>query len=469
MLTKELLQDLERLIPNVLQADRHVLRSRFGRLSAKFKNLSEPHSQSLEALETDYLKLLERAEVSKNKLERRKALQPRIVFPSELPISEHRDQILEALESHQVLIVSGETGSGKTTQLPKFCLEAGRGRRGRIALTQPRRVAATSISRQIAHELETEVGRMVGYRIRFSEKHSEETLIQVMTDGMLLAETRSDRFLDQYDTIILDEAHERSLNIDFLLGYLLQLLNKRRDLRLIITSASIDTDQFSKNFGNAPVIEVSGRSYPVEIQYQGLEESRIDSGEYTVIDAACDSVREVLEDSREGDLLVFLPGEQEIREVIERLSPYQQDHLLLPLYGRLTSKEQNRIFRESPKRKVVVATNIAETSLTIPGIRYVIDSGTARISRYLPRKRIQRLQVELIAQSNALQRAGRAGRVGPGVCIRLYSKEVFEQLREYAEPEILRSNLAGVILQMLSLIWASPTKKDRNASRPFLS
>ena len=287
MLTKELLQDLERLIPNVRQADRHVLGSRFGRLSAKFKNLSDPHPQSLEALETDYLKLLEKAEVSKNKLERRKALQPRIVFPSELPISEHRDQILEALESHQVLIVSGETGSGTTTQLPKFCLEAGGGRRGRIALTQPRRVAATSISRQIAHELETEVGRMVGYRIRFSEKHSEETLIQVMTDGMLLAETRSDRFLDQYDTIILDEAHERSLNIDFLLGYLLQLLNKRRDLRLIITSASIDTDQFSKNFGNAPVIEVSGRSYPVEIQYQGLEESRIDSGEYTVIDAAC--------------------------------------------------------------------------------------------------------------------------------------------------------------------------------------
>ena len=471
MLTKELLQDLERLIPNVMQADRHVLRSRFGRLSAKFKNLSDPHPQSLEALETDYLKLLERAEVSKNKLERRKALQPRIVFPSELPISEHRDQILEALESHQVLIVSGETGSGKTTQLPKFCLEAGRGRRGRIALTQPRRVAATSISRQIAHELETEVGRMVGYRIRFSEKHSEETLIQVMTDGMLLAETRSDRFLDQYDTIILDEAHERSLNIDFLLGYLLQLLNKRRDLRLIITSASIDTDQFSKNFGNAPVIEVSGRSYPVEIQYQGLEESRIDSGEYTVIDAACDSVREVLEDSREGDLLVFLPGEQEIREVIERLSPYQQDHLLLPLYGRLTSKEQNRIFRVSPKRKVVVATNIAETSLTIPGIRYVIDSGTARISRYLPRKRIQRLQVELIAQSNALQRAGRAGRVGPGVCIRLYSEEVFEQLREYAEPEILRSNLAGVILQMLSLDLGHSNKKgpDRITSFPFMN
>ncbi|MEC8149126.1 MAG: helicase-related protein, partial [SAR324 cluster bacterium] len=243
------------------------------------------------------------------------------------------------------------------------------------------------------------------------------------------------------------------------------------DLRLIITSASIDTDQFSKNFGNAPVIEVSGRSYPVEIQYQRLEESRIDSGEYTVIDAACDSIRGVLEDSREGDLLVFLPGELEIREVIERLSPYQQDHLLLPLYGRLSSKEQNRIFRVSPKRKVVVATNIAETSLTIPGIRYVIDSGTARISRYLPRKRIQRLQVELIAQSNALQRAGRAGRVGPGVCIRLYSEEVFEQLREYAEPEILRSNLAGVILQMLSLDLGHSNKKgpDRITSFPFMN
>ncbi|MDP7140516.1 MAG: ATP-dependent RNA helicase HrpA [SAR324 cluster bacterium] len=471
MLTPELLQDLDHLIPHVMQTDRYALRKRFGLLSKTFKQLNGKLSDKGDALESEYLKLLEKAEASAKLLEKRKALRPEIVYPPLLPINVQHHHILEALENQQVLIVSGETGSGKTTQLPKFCLEAGRGRKGRIALTQPRRVAATSIARQIAHELNSEVGRMVGYRIRFSEKHSDETLVQVMTDGMLLAETRSDRFLDQYDTIILDEAHERSLNIDFLLGYLLQLLEKRRDLRLIITSASIDTEFFSKNFGNAPVIEVSGRSFPVEIHYRELEEARIDTGEYTIIDAATDSIRELLDQTKDGDLLAFLPGEQEIREVLERLGPYHQDHLILPLYGRLTVKEQNRIFRNSSQRKVVVATNIAETSLTIPGIHYVIDSGTARISRYLPRKRIQRLQVELIAQSNALQRAGRAGRVGPGVCIRLYSEEVFQQLREYAEPEILRSNLAGVILQMLSHGLGHPNIKgpDRIASFPFMN
>jgi ATP-dependent helicase HrpA len=471
VLTPELLQDLDHLIPHVMQTDRYALRKRFGLLSKTFKQLNGKLSDKGDALESEYLKLLEKAEASAKLLEKRKALRPEIVYPPLLPITVQHHHILEALENQQVLIVSGETGSGKTTQLPKFCLEAGRGRKGRIALTQPRRVAATSIARQIAHELNSEVGRMVGYRIRFSEKHSDETLVQVMTDGMLLAETRSDRFLDQYDTIILDEAHERSLNIDFLLGYLLQLLEKRRDLRLIITSASIDTEFFSKNFGNAPVIEVSGRSFPVEIHYRELEEARIDTGEYTIIDAATDSIRELLDQTKDGDLLAFLPGEQEIREVLERLGPYHQDHLILPLYGRLTVKEQNRIFRNSSQRKVVVATNIAETSLTIPGIHYVIDSGTARISRYLPRKRIQRLQVELIAQSNALQRAGRAGRVGPGVCIRLYSEEVFQQLREYAEPEILRSNLAGVILQMLSHGLGHPNIKgpDRIASFPFMN
>ena len=373
MLTPELLQDLDHLIPHVMQTDRYALRKRFGLLSKTFKQLNGKLSDKGDALESEYLKLLEKAEASAKLLEKRKALRPEIVYPPLLPITVQHHHILEALENQQVLIVSGETGSGKTTQLPKFCLEAGRGRKGRIALTQPRRVAATSIARQIAHELNSEVGRMVGYRIRFSEKHSDETLVQVMTDGMLLAETRSDRFLDQYDTIILDEAHERSLNIDFLLGYLLQLLEKRRDLRLIITSASIDTEFFSKNFGNAPVIEVSGRSFPVEIHYRELEEARIDTGEYTIIDAATDSIRELLDQTKDGDLLAFLPGEQEIREVLERLGPYHQDHLILPLYGRLTVKEQNRIFRNSSQRKVVVATNIAETSLTIPGIPFLME------------------------------------------------------------------------------------------------
>ncbi|HIL88787.1 MAG TPA: ATP-dependent RNA helicase HrpA, partial [Deltaproteobacteria bacterium] len=457
----ELLRDL---IAQAMLRDQHSLRRQFRQLQQRLKK-DQPAEQS-------YLRLLERADASAKLQAERESLRPRIAVPEDLPIALHTEEIQAQLQSHQVLVVAGETGSGKTTQLPKLCWEAGFGRRARIACTQPRRVAATSIARQVAKELETEIGNLVGYRIRFAEKTSPRTLIQFMTDGMLLAETQHDRFLNAYDAIIVDEAHERSLNVDFLLGYLQQLLPKRPDLRVIITSASIDTRRFSEAFGNAPVVEVSGRAHPVEVQWQPLDPRAEEAGERTVADVVVETVREILDTTWDGDILVFLPGEQEIRETTERLSGGggKREFEILPLFGRLTAVEQNRVFRESSRRKVVVATNIAETSLTIPGIRYVVDSGLQRVSRYSPRQRIQRLPVELIAQSNALQRAGRAGRVAPGVCIRLYAEETFAQLREYAEPEILRSNLAGVILQMLHLKLGDPNASgvDRIRNFPFL-
>jgi len=458
------LEHLRGLIPQAMLRDQHPLRSHLRKLQQRLQR--DPSG------EESFLRLLERAEASAQLRSERESLCPRIAVPDDLPIALHAEEIQAHLQSHQVLVVAGETGSGKTTQLPKLCWEAGFGRKARIACTQPRRVAATSIARQVAKELETEVGDLVGYRIRFSEKTSPRTLVQFMTDGMLLAETQRDRFLNAYDAIIVDEAHERSLNVDFLLGYLQQLLPKRPDLRVVITSASIDTRRFAEAFGNAPVVEVSGRAYPVEVQWQPLDPRAEESGERTVADAVVETVREVLDTTWEGDLLVFLPGEQEIREATERLSggSGKREVEILPLYGRLTAAEQNRVFRENSRRKVVIATNIAETSLTIPGIRYVVDSGLQRVSRYSPRQRIQRLPVELIAQSNALQRAGRAGRIAPGVCIRLYAEETFVQLREYAEPEILRSNLAGVILQMLHLKLGDPNASgvERIRNFPFL-
>lgn len=458
------LEHLRGLIPQAMLRDQHPLRSHLRKLQQRLQR--DPSG------EESFLRLLERAEASAQLRSERESLCPRIAVPDDLPIALHAEEIQAHLQSHQVLVVAGETGSGKTTQLPKLCWEAGFGRKARIACTQPRRVAATSIARQVAKELETEVGDLVGYRIRFSEKTSPRTLVQFMTDGMLLAETQRDRFLNAYDAIIVDEAHERSLNVDFLLGYLQQLLPKRPDLRVVITSASIDTRRFAEAFGNAPVVEVSGRAYPVEVQWQPLDPRAEESGERTVADAVVETVREVLDTTWEGDLLVFLPGEQEIREATERLSggSGKREVEILPLYGRLTAAEQNRVFRENSRRKVVIATNIAETSLTIPGIRYVVDSGLQRVSRYSPRQRIQRLPVELIAQSNALQRAGRAGRIAPGVCIRLYAEETFAQLREYAEPEILRSNLAGVILQMLHLKLGDPNASgvERIRNFPFL-
>ncbi len=375
---------------------------------------------------------------------------PVISFPEELPVSQRREEIAEAISQHQVVVVAGETGSGKTTQLPKICLQLGRGQGGLIGHTQPRRLAARSVAQRIAQELDTELGALVGYQVRFTDQVSESTAVKLMTDGILLAEMQRDRDLKRYDTIIIDEAHERSLNIDFLLGYLKRLLPRRPDLKLIITSATIDVDSFSRHFDDAPVIEVSGRSYPVETHYLGSEpEEDADTAER--ISALVQEIDHGVYGQR-GDVLVFLPGEREIRELAKLL---RQDTELdiLPLYARLSQAEQNRVFDLSGKRglRVVLATNVAETSLTVPGIRYVIDPGEARISRYSYRTKVQRLPIEAVSQASANQRQGRCGRTAPGVCLRLYSEEDFQRRPEFTDPEILRTNLAAVILQMLDL------------------
>ncbi|HYJ40942.1 MAG TPA: ATP-dependent RNA helicase HrpA [Steroidobacteraceae bacterium] len=382
----------------------------------------------------------------------RAASVPAVSYPEELPISANRDEIRRAIEKHPVVILCGETGSGKTTQLPKICLEAGRGVAGVIGHTQPRRIAARAVGARIAEELKTPLGQLVGYKLRFQDHSRPEGLIKLMTDGILLAETQGDRFLDAYDTIIIDEAHERSLNIDFLLGYLKWLLPKRPDLKLVITSATIDPERFSKHFGDAPIINVSGRSYPVEVRYRPVELDEEDdetaSGEQDAILSAVDE----LWSEQAGDILVFLSGEREIRETAESLRKHHpQGCEVLPLYSRLSAEEQQRVFRPSGRRRVVLATNVAETSLTVPGIRAVIDTGVARISRYSHRTRLQRLPIEKISQASASQRSGRCGRVGPGVAIRLYSEEDFGARPAFTEPEIQRTNLAAVILQMHAL------------------
>lgn len=374
----------------------------------------------------------------------------RIRYPAELPIVEHREAILGMLREHQVVVIAGETGSGKTTQLPKMCLEAGLAEKGRVACTQPRRVAALSISRRVAEELGVDWGREVGAKIRFTDKTQRETRIKFLTDGMLLNEIQRDPLLREYKVVLIDEAHERSLNIDFLLGYLKQLLPKRRDLKVIITSATIDTAAFSKAFGNAPILEVSGRLYPVETRYLPVDELLEESGETTYIDAVAQAVEEILSWNRPGDLLVFLPGEKDIRETRDLLEKRAGNQIeLLPLFGRLSGQEQDRIFKAGRRRKVILSTNIAETSITIPGIRFVVDSGLARISRYSPHTHTRRLPIEKVAQSSADQRKGRAGRVSEGICLRLYSEEDYNARPRYGTPEILRCNLAEVILRMM--------------------
>jgi len=375
-------------------------------------------------------------------------------YPDELPVSQRRDDIAAAIRDHQVVIVAGETGSGKTTQLPKICLELGRGVAGFIGHTQPRRLAARSVATRIAEELGTPLGEAVGYKVRFSDHTKTSSYIKLMTDGILLAELQGDRFLDQYDTLIIDEAHERSLNIDFLLGYLKQLLPKRKDLKVIITSATIDTQRFSQHFNNAPVIEVSGRNYPVEIRYQHIDEEEVEPTD--AILAAVDELVQ-FDGQKQGDILVFLSGERDIRELAEALRKHHPHNTeVLPLYSRLSASEQNRVFKSSGKRRIILATNVAETSITVPGIRYVIDPGTARISRYSYRSKIQRLPIEKIAQSSANQRAGRCGRLSDGICIRLYSEEDFLNRALFTQPEIQRTNLAAVILQMRQLGLGDP-------------
>src|SRR5687767_13484551 len=382
----------------------------------------------------------------------RAASVPKVSYPEELPISANRDTIRRAIEQNAVVIVCGETGSGKTTQLPKICLEAGRGVAGAIGHTQPRRIAARAVGARIAEEIGTELGQLVGYKLRFQDHSRPEGLIKLMTDGILLAETQGDRFLEAYDTIIVDEAHERSLNIDFLLGYLKWLTPKRPDLKIIITSATIDPQRFSKHFGDAPIINVSGRSYPVEIRYRPVELDEEDDETAADEQAAILSAVDELWSKQAGDILVFLSGEREIRETAESLRKHHpQGCEVLPLYSRLSQEEQQRVFRPSGRRRVVLATNVAETSLTVPGIRAVIDTGVARISRYSHRTRLQRLPIEKISQASASQRSGRCGRVGPGVAIRLYSEEDFGARPAFTEPEIQRTNLAAVILQMHAL------------------
>ncbi|GAB1392271.1 ATP-dependent RNA helicase HrpA [Rhodocyclaceae bacterium] len=379
--------------------------------------------------------------------EARRLARPTITYDEALPVNARHAEIAQAIEKHQVVVICGETGSGKTTQLPKICLELGRGLKGLIGHTQPRRIAARATATRIAQELKSELGRYVGYKIRFTDKTSAESYIKLMTDGILLAETQTDPLLRQYDTILIDEAHERSLNIDFLLGYLKSVLARRRDLKLIVTSATLDAERFSKHFNDAPVIEVSGRLYPIETRYRPYDERKDADLNDAIVDAVDEAHR-----TGPGDVLVFLPGEREIREAAEALRKHHPPGLeILPLFARQTAQEQSRVFSPHQGRRVVLATNVAETSLTVPGIRYVIDTGLARVKRYSHRNKVEQLQVEDISRAAANQRAGRCGRVSSGVCFRLYSEEDFNKRAPYTDPEILRSSLAGVILRMKSL------------------
>jgi ATP-dependent helicase HrpA len=451
--------------------DRTMARD-FGRLFARWRKLSSldgaPDADAIAKLRAD-------VDASVARRAARAAQVPAIRIDESLPIAAKADEIVRLIRDNQVVVLAGETGSGKTTQLPKLCLAAGRGAGGLIGCTQPRRIAARAVARRVASELGTEVGKLVGFQVRFSDQVSDASLVKFMTDGILLAETQGDPWLNAYDTIILDEAHERSLNIDFLLGYLKRLLAKRRDLKLIVTSATIDTARFAAHFDKAPVVEVEGRAYPVEVRWreggqrsppnsfarnageaepfakraagEGKRESDLTTAEQIV--AAAD---EITADDPRGDVLVFLPGEREIRDAHLALSrrKYRETEVVA-LYARLSAAEQDRVFKPGPQRRIVLATNVAETSLTVPRIRYVIDTGTARVKRYSQRNQLERLHIEPISQAAADQRKGRCGRVGPGVCFRLYAEDDFLQRPRYTEPEILRSSLAGVILRMLAL------------------
>ncbi len=434
----EIIKELLQTLKDAKKSDYGLLKSRLNGVK-KIKN-EDKQIKTLAKIADDITRSI-------NNKALKLANKPDVSYPEGLPVSQSVDKISEAIELNQVVIIAGETGSGKTTQIPKICLELGRGVDGLIGHTQPRRIAARTVANRIAEEIGTTLGDKVGYKVRFNDQVSDNSFIKLMTDGILLAEMQKDRLLRQYDTIIIDEAHERSLNIDFILGYLRQILPKRPDLKVIITSATIDPERFSKHFNNAPIIEVSGRTFPVDIHYRPLS----DNDESDVISGIINAVDE-LSDLGQGDILVFLNGEREIRDTAAALEKENlRDTYILPLYSRLTVQEQNRIFAPHTGRNIVLATNVAETSLTVPGIKYVIDPGTARISRYSYRTKVQRLPIEAISQASANQRAGRCGRVSEGVCIRLYSEEDFLGRPEFTDPEILRTNLATVILQMLAL------------------
>ncbi|MET8180779.1 ATP-dependent RNA helicase HrpA [Streptomyces sp. NPDC005336] len=429
---------LERL-PELMLRDQQ----RLGRRLDGARRIRKPEARA--AALDEIAQEIERAEL---RVADRRAAVPTVTYPEELPVSQKRDDILAAVRDHQVVIVAGETGSGKTTQIPKICLELGRGVKGLIGHTQPRRIAARTVAERIAEELGTPLGESVGWKVRFTDQVGQDTHVKLMTDGILLAEIQTDRELRQYDTIIIDEAHERSLNIDFLLGYLARLLPRRPDLKVVITSATIDPERFSRHFGEAPIVEVSGRTYPVEVRYRPLLEEGGEDSDRDQITAICDAVDE-LQAEGPGDILVFLSGEREIRDTADALNKKNlRSTEVLPLYARLSHAEQHRVFQRHPGRRIVLATNVAETSLTVPGIRYVIDPGTARISRYSHRTKVQRLPIEPISQASANQRKGRCGRTSDGICIRLYSEDDFLTRPEFTDAEILRTNLASVILQM---------------------
>jgi len=425
--------------------DQHPLRARLQRIEQLLRS----------RLPTDELltQLAAHIERSRQHREHRRLNLPKPIFPIELPVVQRKADIAKAISDNQVIILCGETGSGKTTQLPKICLELGRGAAGMIGHTQPRRIAARSVAIRISQELNSPLGQAVGYKVRFSDKLSENTCIKLMTDGILLAETQSDRYLQQYDTLIIDEAHERSLNIDFLIGYLKQLLPKRPELKVIITSATINPEQFSRHFNNAPIVMVSGRTYPVEVRYHPIiaHEDDPDEDEPTLQDAILAAADE-LQRQAPGDILVFLSGEREIRETAESLRKHHAAATeILPLYARLSTDEQMRIFQPHSSRRIILATNVAETSLTVPRIRYVIDPGYARISHYNTRTKVHRLPIEPVSQASADQRKGRCGRVADGICIRLYSEQDYNTRPQFTDPEIRRTHLASVILQMKAL------------------
>ena len=437
-------QQLYSLLKNCLKKDQFLFKRRLDGV----KKISDEAKQLkvLSSITSDIEKSIAARELRLKNL-------PKVTYPENLPVSQKKDDIKKAISENQVVIVAGETGSGKTTQLPKICMELGRGVAGLIGHTQPRRLAARSVAARVAEEIGTTIGEKVGFKIRFSDQVSNSSYLKLMTDGVLLAEIQQDRFLNQYDTIIIDEAHERSLNIDFILGYLKNLLPKRPDLKLIITSATIDPERFSKHFNDAPIIEVSGRTYPVEVRYRPLTEINKTEmeAEGDQLQGIFDAVDELMQ-AGPGDILIFMNGEREIRDTADALIKRGLANTeVLPLYARLSNAEQNRIFASHTGRRIVLSTNVAETSLTVPGIRYVIDPGTARISRYSYRTKVQRLPIEAISQASANQRKGRCGRVAEGICIRLYSEDDFLGRPEFTDPEILRTNLASVILQMLAL------------------
>ncbi|MBW8486167.1 ATP-dependent RNA helicase HrpA [Actinomadura parmotrematis] len=442
------LADLRARLPELMPYDRQRLRRR---IEGTQKMRDAARRESVTA------QIAADVEAAERRVARRRAAVPAITYPDELPVSRKRADIAAAIRDHQVVIVAGETGSGKTTQLPKICLELGRGVLGAIGHTQPRRLAARTVADRIAAELGTDLGAAVGYKVRFTDESSDGTLVKLMTDGILLAEIQTDRLLRRYDTLIIDEAHERSLNIDFLLGYVKEILPRRPDLKVIITSATIDPERFSRHFDDAPIVEVSGRTYPVEVRYRPVADPD-DPG----ADPDRDQVQAIIEAVDElaleapGDVLVFLSGEREIRDTADALGKHFERRRgpateVLPLYARLSAAEQHRVFQPHRSRRVVLSTNVAETSLTVPGIKYVVDPGTARISRYSHRLKVQRLPIEPISQASADQRKGRCGRVSDGICIRLYSEEDFASRPEFTDPEILRTNLASVILQMTAL------------------